>query len=98
MPNGLLHKSNSFSDVCNKYRYAKNVYKIIDRPYKDLLNMGLERPRYYIRTDNGNELAGSQAFRETASNHDFLVKTTAPDSSSENGLGERPHRTLKEKV
>jgi hypothetical protein len=99
MPNGLLHKSNSFSDVCNKHGYAKKAHKIIDGPYKDLLNMGLECPRYYIWTDNGNELAGSsQAFRETASNQDFLVKFTAPDSSSENGLGERRHCTLKEKV
>jgi hypothetical protein len=98
MPNGLLHKSNSFSAVCTKYGYSKNAHKIIDGPYEELLSMGLERPRYYIRTDNGNELAGSQAFRETANNHDFLVETTAPDSSSENGLSERPHRTLKEKV
>jgi hypothetical protein len=33
-----------------------------------------------------------------AANHNFIVETTAPDASSENGLGERPHCTLKEKV
>jgi hypothetical protein len=98
MPNGLLHKSSSFAEVCTKYGYANNAHKINNGSYDELLSMGLERPRYYIRTDNGNELAGSQEFRQTAMNHDFLVETTAPDSSSENGLGERPHRTLKEKV
>lgn len=97
-PDGLLNKSTSFAELCQKYGYSKNAHKIIDGPYEDLVSMGLERPRYYIRTDNGTELAGSQEFRQTANNHDFFVETTAPDSSNENGLAERPHRTLKEKV
>jgi hypothetical protein len=97
-PNSLLHKSKSFTEVCEKYGYSKNAHQILDEPYEELLSMGLERPRYYIRKDNGNKLAGSQDFRQLASDHEFIVETTAPDSSSKNGLGERPHRTLKEKV
>jgi hypothetical protein len=98
-PNGLHHKSKSFAEVCKKYGYSKNAHQILDEPYEELLSMGLKRPQYYIHTDNGNELAGSQDFCQLASDHEFIVETTAPDSSiSENGLGERPHRTLKEKV
>jgi hypothetical protein len=97
-PNGLLHKSKSFAEVCKKYGYSKNAHQILDEPYEDVLSMGLERPRYYIRTDNGNKLAGSKDFCQLASDHEFIVETTAPNSSSENGLGERPHCTLKEKV
>ena len=45
------------------------------------------------------KLAGSQEFLQTVRNHNFLVKATAaPDASSENGMAERPHQTLKEKV
>jgi hypothetical protein len=97
-PNGLLHKSKSFAEVCEKYGFLKNAHQILDEPYEELLSVGLERPRYNIRTDNGNELAGSQDFCQLASDHEFIVETTAPGSSSKSGLGERPHRTLKEKV
>jgi hypothetical protein len=47
-PNGLLHQSKSFSDVCQKYGYSKNAHRIQDNPYEELLSMGLERPQYYI--------------------------------------------------
>jgi hypothetical protein len=97
-PNSLLHKSTSFKDTCKKYGYAKTAHQLLDGPYEDLLNMGLERLRYYIRTDNGTKLAGSQDFCQMAANHNFIVETTAPNASSENGLGEQPHCTLKEKV
>ena len=60
--------------------------------------MGLEQPRFYIRTDNGNELAGSAAFRHVVDKHRYTLETTAPDSSGQNGMAERPHRTLKERV
>jgi hypothetical protein len=95
-PGGLLHKSKSFAELCKKYGYSKNAHKILDDPYEDLLSMGIEQPRYFICTDNGNELAYSKDFRQLASNHEFIVETTAPDSSSENGLAEQPHHTLKE--
>jgi hypothetical protein len=81
-----------------KYGYAKNAHQLLDNPYEDLLIMGLKRPRYYIRTDNVTELAGSQDFHQMAANHDFIVETTAHDAHSENGLVKQPHRTQKEKV
>jgi Reverse transcriptase (RNA-dependent DNA polymerase) len=55
-------------------------------------------PPNIVKTDNGGELAGSQAFKNTVANHRYIVETTAPEASSQNGKGERPHRTLKEKV
>jgi hypothetical protein len=63
-----------------------------------MTELGLEQPRYTIRTDNGTELAGSQDFRNVANKHGYTTETTAPDSSSQNGMAEQPHRTLKEKV
>jgi hypothetical protein len=40
----------------------------------------------------------SDAFRETCSKHDYSVQITGPDLSSQNGKGERPHRTLATKT
>ncbi len=48
----------------------------------------------YIRTDLGGELANSQDFRNLIAAHGYLLETTGPDASSQNGRGERPHRTL----
>jgi hypothetical protein len=48
----------------------------------------------YIRTDLGGELANSEAFRELIAKHGYLIETTGPDASSQNGRSKRPHRTL----
>jgi hypothetical protein len=48
----------------------------------------------YIRTDLGGELANSAAFRELVAKHGYILETTGPDALSQNGRGERPHRTL----
>jgi hypothetical protein len=48
----------------------------------------------YVRTDQGGELAKSAAFRDIVAKHGYVVESTAPDASSQNGRGERPHRTL----
>jgi hypothetical protein len=48
----------------------------------------------YIRTDLGGELANSQDFRTLIATHGYVLETTGPDASSQNGRGERPHRTL----
>jgi hypothetical protein len=48
----------------------------------------------YIRTDQGGELAKSDAFRDIVAKHGYVVESTGPDASSQNGRGERPHRTL----
>jgi hypothetical protein len=87
-PNGLLHKSSSFTDICHKYGYLREPHTLDNDLLQDITAMGLECPRYYIRTDNGNELAGSEEFCAVADKHHYIVETTAPDSSSQNGLGE----------
>ena len=48
----------------------------------------------YIRTELGGELANSQEFRNLIAKHGYLLETTGPDASSQNGRGKRPHRTL----
>jgi hypothetical protein len=55
-------------------------------------------PHYTIRTDNGGELTGSEDFRQTTGQHGYILETTAPDTSNQNGLVEQPHQTIKEKV
>jgi dUTP pyrophosphatase len=47
-----------------------------------------------IRTDKGGELWGSQDFRKTISDHGFIMEPTAPEAPFQNGMGERPNRTL----
>jgi hypothetical protein len=97
-PNSLLRKSTSFKRVCEKYGYHQAAHELLDSPLHELQSMGLEQPRFYICTDNGNKLDGSEAFRQVVDKHKYTLKTTAPDSSGQNGLVEQPHRTLKEKI
>ena len=47
-----------------------------------------------IRTDRGGELAGSQAFEDLIGTHGYTLERTGADSSSQNGIAERPNRTL----
>ena len=48
----------------------------------------------YVRTDLGGELARSHAFQELILKHKYVLEPTAPDSSFQNGIVERGHRTL----
>ena len=48
----------------------------------------------FVRTDQGGELARSQAFRNLMAKHNYTVEPTGADNSSQNGRGERPHRTF----
>jgi hypothetical protein len=48
----------------------------------------------YVRTDQGGELAKSADFCNLVARHGYVVESTGPDASSQNGRGERPHRTL----
>ena len=47
-----------------------------------------------IRTDNGGELAKSGKFRNMVKHSGYILETTAPESSFQNGQVERTHRTL----
>ena len=51
-------------------------------------------PDKVIRSDGEGSLAASAQFRKLVARHGFLVQSTATDTSSQNGLAERPHRTL----
>jgi hypothetical protein len=47
--------------------------------------------------DNGGELAGSDEFQTKFGEHGYILETTSPNASSQNGLAKQPHKTLKEK-
>lgn len=93
-PSGLLHCSNTFQSLVKARGYNTATRNIIP----DMDPTGLEQPRYTVRTDNGGELAGSTKFGATIARHGYVLETTAPDASSMNGLAERPHRTIKERI
>ena len=91
-PDGLLAKSQSFNKVCIDEGFTvKQANVTIDWEAIDVV-----QPHCTIRTDN--EYAASDTFRQAVGNEDFILETTAPDTSHQNGMGERPHRTLKERV
>jgi hypothetical protein len=48
----------------------------------DFESAGVEQLHHTIRTDNGGELAGSDAFRTKVGEQGFILETTAPDTSS----------------
>jgi hypothetical protein len=95
-PGDLLHKSKTFQTLCINKGYANDTANIT--PNLDFENAGIEQLHHTVRTDNGGELAGSAAFHHVVGHHGYILETTAPDASNQNGLAERPHRTLKEKV
>ena len=47
-----------------------------------------------IRTDQGGELAKANAFKEAVTKAEYSIEITGADNSSQNGIAERPHRTL----
>ncbi|KAI2501346.1 retrotransposon [Fragilaria crotonensis] len=48
----------------------------------------------YVRMDGGGELGKCHEIRETFANFGYQVQLTGPDSSHQNGPGERPHQTI----
>ena len=48
----------------------------------------------YERMDGGGEIGRSQDVRQTFINFGYTVEVTGPDSSHQNGPGERPHQTI----
>ena len=55
---------------------------------------GLQTGPRTIRTDQGGELAKSHKIQETIAAAGYSLETTGSDNSSQNGMIERPHRTL----
>ena len=100
-PGGILSKSKSFD------RLITETHQLTKAEAELELNMDygnaadeptVDAPLNTIRTDQGGELARSGDFQQTVLNHGYLLETTGPDASSQNGLAERPNRTLKERV
>ena len=66
----------------------------IDFTRKILRSFG---PRTYqgrIRTDQGGELARSEEFRKMVSEENYILEPTAAYTPEQNGMAERPNRTL----
>jgi transposase InsO family protein len=89
-PDGMLARSNRFQQTCETNRFE------IDTHYAeiDFECIRGDAP-LAIRTDNGGEFI-TEELREVADSHGCVMETTSLDS--QNGLAERPHRTLKERV
>jgi hypothetical protein len=59
-----------------------------------LANNAPDCPGKYVRMDGGGELGKSRDVHRTFSNFGYTVELTGPDSSHQNGPGERPHQTI----
>ena len=92
---GYLAKSKAFTATVNHLKYK---IQLSDNDYfTDLLPSLLpDQVNASITTDGGGELSGSHDLRRVANSNGNEINTTAADSSSSNGIVERPHRTLKE--
>ena len=53
-----------------------------------------DKTQRYVHTDQGGELARSEEFRRTIMTAGYILEPTGAGNSSQNGKGERPHRTL----
>ena len=94
---GYLAKSKAFAATVNLLKYK--IRKTDNDYFTDLLPSLLpDQVNASITTDGGGELSGSHDLRRVANSNGYEINTTAADSSSSNGIVERPHRTLKERM
>ena len=59
-----------------------------------LANNAPQCPNKYVRMDGGGELGKCREIHRTFTNFGYSVELTGPDSSHQNGPGERPHQTI----
>ena len=99
-PAGQLAQSQMFKHMCdrNGFEFKTSVGQDSTAPTMEDLLATIPEQQRVVRTDGGTEFAGSADFRATCIAHNYDVQTTGPDTSSQNGKGERPHRTLAEKT
>jgi hypothetical protein len=91
-PDGMLARSNRFQQTCESNGFEVDTHETeVDFEYVR------GDKALSIRTDNGGEFITDE-IREIADQHGYVMETISPDKSSQNGLAERPHRTLKERV
>ena len=91
--NGYLAHSRAFANTLRDHTYKLQPE---DRSY--FVDLSPDYLDCTVMTDGGGELANSGQFRTTVGNHGYDTISTAADASSQNGMAERPHRTLKERI
>ena len=73
---------------------SKNKHPPLKTIKQFLRTYGLKSGVRIIRTDQGGELSKSTMFRKTLQEAHYSIEVTGADNSSQNGIAERPHRTL----
>ena len=84
-------------DLYTRYLWvflSKNKHPPIRVMKQFLRTYGNKEGTRMVRTDQGGELARSALFRQALQDASYSIKITGSDNSSQNGVAERPHRTL----
>jgi hypothetical protein len=92
---GYLAKSRAFEDTLREQRYVVQPTDDDIDFFGDLLP---DQVKATITTDGGGELSKSHDLKRVCNSHGYEVNSTAADSSSQNGIVEQPHQTLKERM
>jgi hypothetical protein len=92
---GYLAKSRAFEDTLREQQYVVQPTDDDIDFFGDLLPDHVEAT---ITIYGGGELSKSHDLKRVCNSHGYEVNSTAADSSSQNGIVERPHRTLKERM
>jgi hypothetical protein len=92
---GYLAKSRAFEDTVWEQQYVVQPTDDDIDLFGDLLPDQVEAT---ITTNGGGELSKSHELKRVCNSHGYEVNSTAADSSSQNGIVEQPHRTLKERM
>jgi hypothetical protein len=92
---GYLAESRAFEDTVREQQCVVQPTDDDIDFFGDLLPDQVEAT---ITTDGGGELSKSHELKRVCNSHGYEVNSTAADSSSQNGMVERPHRTLKERM
>jgi hypothetical protein len=93
---GYLAKSQAFEDTVREQQYAVQPTDDDIDFFGDLLPDHVEAT--ITRTDGGGELSKLHNLNCECNSHGYEVNSTAADSLSQNGIVERPHWTLKERM
>ena len=84
-------------DLFTRYLWvflSKNKHPPLRTVKQFLRTYGLSTGTRIIRTDQGGELSKSTLFRQVLQDSNYSLEITGSDNSSQNGIAERPHRTL----
>jgi deoxyuridine 5'-triphosphate nucleotidohydrolase len=86
--------------ICRKSRYIWVFLPKTKQPPLPIVQRFLQEhgnnttTKHIIRTDEGGELWGSGAFKSVIDASGYLLEPTAADAPFQNGMAERPNRTL----